>query len=290
MTLLNMTNEIQVKGTQNFMGVEISVIEGGFGTDKKCITDKTIAEIHNMQVKHVRENINKNIKRFKIDIDYINLKEVGDADHNLELLESLGYSKMQISKSENIFLLSERGYSKLIKIMDTDIAWEIHDKLMDEYFTMREIINSNEQLKANLLLQIYNGGQQGVIASKQLTEIEVQEATTPLLNKIEEDKPLVEFAETISKTSDSIDIGTFSKLVKDQDIKIGRNKLFEWLRAHGYLMKNNVPYQKYIDNNHFELVEYTYKTSYGEKLTTKTLITGLGQIKIIEKLRKELNN
>ena len=121
MTLLNMTNEIQVKGTQNFMGAEIPVIEGGFGTDKKCITDKTIAEIHNMKVKHVRENINKNIKRFKIDIDYINLKEVGDNDHNLELLESLGYSKMQISKSENIYLLSERGYAKLIKIMDTDL-------------------------------------------------------------------------------------------------------------------------------------------------------------------------
>ena len=290
MTILNMTNEIQVKGTQNFMGVEIPVIEGGFGTDKKCITDKTIAEIHNMQVKHVRENINKNIKRFKIDIDYINLKVVGDTDYNLELLESLGYSKMQISKSENIFLLSERGYAKLIKIMDTDLAWEIHDKLMDEYFDMREIINSNEQLKANLLLQIYNGGQQGVIASKQLTEIEVQEATTPLLNKIEEDKPLVEFAETISQASDSIDIGTFSKLVKDQDIKIGRNKLFEWLRDNGYLMKSNIPYQKYIDNNYFEIVEYTYKTPYGEKLTTKTLITGLGQIKIIEKLRKELNN
>ena len=110
------------------------------------------------------------------------------------------------------------------------------------------------------------------------------------MNKIEEDKPLVEFAETISQASDSIDIGTFSKLVKDQDIKIGRNKLFEWLRDNGYLMKNNVPYQKYIDNNYFEIVEYTYKTPYGEKLTTKTLITGLGQVKIIEKLRKELNN
>ena len=31
--------------------------------------------------------------------------------------------------------------------MDTDLAWEIHDKLIDEYFTMREVINSNEQLK-----------------------------------------------------------------------------------------------------------------------------------------------
>lgn len=285
MTLLNMTNEIQVKGTQNFMGAEIPVIEGGFGTDKKCITDKTIAEIHNMKVFHVRELIKNNIKRFKKDIDIIDLLSDDKFKIVVDDLELKGSNR-----TKNIFLLSERGYAKLIKIMDTDLAWEIHDRLMDEYFTMREIINSNEQLKASLLLQIYNGGQEGVIASKQLTEIEVQESTTPLLNKIEEDKPLVEFAETISQASDSIDIGTFSKLVKDQNIKIGRNKLFEWLRDNGYLMKSNIPYQKYIDNNYFEIVEYTYKTSYGEKLTTKTLITGLGQIKIIEKLRKELNN
>lgn len=146
-------------------------------------------------------------------------------------------------------------------------------------------------LKEQLQLKLFSNDSMEVVnAHKELVKIEVQEATTPLLNKIEEDKPLVEFAETISQASDSIDIGTFSKLVKDQNIKIGRNKLFEWLRDNGYLMKNNVPYQKYIDNNYFEIVEYTYKTPYGEKLTTKTLITGLGQVKIIEKLRKELNS
>ena len=100
----------------------------------------------------------------------------------------------------------------------------------------------------------------------------------------------LDVAETISQTADSISIGDFAKLVKDEGIKMGRNKLFEWMRGKGYLMKNNVPYQKYIDNNYFELIEYSYKTPYGEKLTTKTLITGLGQIKIIEKLRKENNN
>ena len=45
---------------------------------------------------------------------------------------------MQISKAEHIYLLSERGYGKLIKIMDTDLAWEIHDQIMDEYFQLRE--------------------------------------------------------------------------------------------------------------------------------------------------------
>ena len=132
-------------GTQDFMGIEIPVIEGGFGEDKRCLTDKTIAEIHNMESRNVRARISDNIKRFKENVDFIDLKSC--LSDKQQLLLPLGYSNMQISKAEHIYLLSERGYAKLIKIMDTDLAWEIHDKLIDEYFTMREVINSNEQLK-----------------------------------------------------------------------------------------------------------------------------------------------
>ena len=107
--------------------------------------------------------------------------------------------------------------------------------------------------------------------------------------KIEEDKPMVEFANTISASSGSIDIGTFAKLVKDEDIPLGRNKLFDWLRTNKYLMKNNVPYQTYIDNGYFEVVEYTYSTLFGDKLGIKTLVTGKGQIKLVEKLKKEFS-
>ncbi|HDF2810072.1 TPA: ORF6N domain-containing protein, partial [Clostridioides difficile] len=110
-------NKLKVKGKQKFMNLEIPVIEGGFGEDKKCMTDKTISEIHNQPNFKIRERIKDNIKRFKEDIDYIDLKVIRDTDDNLELLQTLGYSKMQISKADNIFLLSERGYSKLIKIM-----------------------------------------------------------------------------------------------------------------------------------------------------------------------------
>lgn len=139
-------NNIIINGTQDFMGVKIPVIEGGFGKGKRCLTDKTISEIHGMKMIHVREALNKNIKRFKENIDFIDLKDIDNIDNNL--LVSLNYSKMQISKAKNIYLLSERGYAKLIKIMDTDLAWEIHDKLVDDYFTMREIVNSKEKILA----------------------------------------------------------------------------------------------------------------------------------------------
>ena len=137
-------NEITISGTQNFIGVEIPIIEGGFGDSKKSITDKSIANIHNMELKNIRARINDNIKRFKEGIDFIDLKSACD----ISTLINLGYSKQSITQAKHIYLLSERGYTKLIKIMDSDLAWEIYDKLVDDYFSMREIINSKEKLLA----------------------------------------------------------------------------------------------------------------------------------------------
>lgn len=117
-----MKNELIINGTTEINGKEIKVIEGGFGEGRKILTDKQIAEIHNMEIKHIRENINNNRNRFKDGVDIVDFKVVGITDYNLE---ELGYTKMQISKAKNIYALSERGYSKLIKIMDTDLAWEI---------------------------------------------------------------------------------------------------------------------------------------------------------------------
>lgn len=127
---------LEVKGTQEFLGKEIPVIYGGFGSNQKVVLAKTIAEIHGMETKHVNELINRSINRFKEGIDLLDLKVVVQNDHNL--LKDFGFTQMQISKANNIYLLSERGYAKLIKIMDSDLAWDIHDQLMDEYFSMRE--------------------------------------------------------------------------------------------------------------------------------------------------------
>ncbi|MCC8025671.1 MAG: ORF6N domain-containing protein [Clostridium sp.] len=142
-------NEIKVAGKQKFMGLDIPVVLGGFGEGKKCISDKTIAEIHGMREPDVRRRITDNIKRFEECVDYIDLAQrVGESHtldnegvheaHTLEILMSLGYTKSAITQAEHIYILSERGYAKLIKIMDTDLAWEIHNRLMDEYFEMRE--------------------------------------------------------------------------------------------------------------------------------------------------------
>lgn len=158
-----------------------------------------------------------------------------------------------------------------------------------QYFIQCEKKLIEVQNKANLLLSIYNGGQGGIIAAKQLTEIEVKEATVPLLNKIEEDRPKVEFTETVLKSSDNILVRELAKVASDEGIKIGQNKLYEKLRKWGYIFKNGTePYQNVVERGYFVVKETTSKTPYGIKLNITTLVTPLGQVKVIEKLRKEL--
>lgn len=147
-----MNNELQITGRQNFMGVDIPVVLGGFGPGKKCIADKTIAEIHGMKTFHVRELVKRNLTRFQDGVDTIDLKVIVPDDDNL--IPSLGYVPMEISKAEHIYIFSERGYAKLIKIMDTDKAWEVHDKLMDEYFEYREMAQATKALSAMQQLRL----------------------------------------------------------------------------------------------------------------------------------------
>lgn len=110
-------------------------------------------------------------------------------------------------------------------------------------------------------------------------------------NKIEQDKPLVEFAEHVSQSVDSINMATFAKLLHDENIKIGRNRLFAWMKKNKYLMRDTRPYQKYVDAGYFDLVERPFETPYGNKhVYTQTLVTGKGQIYFTERLRKEFGN
>ena len=56
----------------------------------------------------------------------------------------IGFTQNAWNRAKNIYLLSERGYAKLLKIMDDDKAWEIYDELVDNYFNMRVAIKANK--------------------------------------------------------------------------------------------------------------------------------------------------
>lgn len=114
-----------------------------------------------------------------------------------------------------------------------------------------------------------------------------QEARKLAEQTIEKQKHLVEFANKVSGSYNVIDMGRMAKLLKDEHINIGRNRLFQWLRQKEILMTNNIPYQRYIDAGYFQVKESTYETPFGTKTQQTTYVTGKGQLYITEKLRTE---
>lgn len=140
---------VKVNGLVNVKGMKFHDIEGGFGEGKKAMLVKEIAEIHGRELKDINRNINKNIKRFTKGIDLVDLK---GTEFEVILNHHGIYTQNAINRSENIYLLSERGYSKLLKILEDDFAWEQYDKLVDGYFQMREKfkqLSTEETLELN---------------------------------------------------------------------------------------------------------------------------------------------
>ena len=66
--------------------------------------------------------------------------EIGLADNGI-------YTQNSINRSKNIYLLSEREYAKLLKILEDDFAWEQYETLIDNYFNMRQIIKEEQIFK-----------------------------------------------------------------------------------------------------------------------------------------------
>lgn len=99
--------------------------------------------------------------------------------------------------------------------------------------------------------------------------------------QIEADKPKAIFADAVSASKTSILVGELSKILKQNGIDIGQNRLFEWMRNNGYLIKSgssrNLPTQKSMDRKLFEIKERTVNSPDGcIKITKTPLVTGKG--------------
>ena len=114
-----------------------------------------------------------------------------------------------------------------------------------------------------------------------------REKVKALSAQAEENRPKVIFAEAVDASKDSILVGNLAKLLTQNGIKIGQNRLFAWLRDHGYLCsckgeRWNIPQQQYVDQGLFELKKTVVNNPDGStRVTHTTKVTGKGQIYFI---------
>lgn len=175
-------------------------------------------------------------------------------------------------------LTSSTGQSITDHIIKLDMAKEIamiqrtdKGKEVRKYFIQVEKdFNSPEKIMARALL----------MADKKVHKLEAQ---------IEADRPKVLFADAVSASKSSCLIGELAKILKQNGIDIGQNKLFQWLRSNGYLISRrgdswNQPTQKSMDLELFELKKTNINHADGHTTTnTTTKVTGKGQQYFVNK-------
>lgn len=168
--------------------------------------------------------------------------------------------------------------NKVDHIVKLDMAKEIamiqrtdKGKQVRTYFIQIEKdYNSPEKIMARALL----------MADKKVHKLEAQ---------IEADRPKVLFADAVSASKSSCLIGELAKILKQNGIDIGQNKLFQWLRGNGYLISRrgeswNQPTQKSMQLGLFELKKTNINHADGHTtVNTTTKVTGKGQQYFINK-------
>ena len=209
----------------------------------------------------------------------ITLKEITD-------LISVRHDKSMTKVEELSF---EDGFGTLSKI---DIVYNDKGQTIPTYqFTKKQAIAVGARLNTAMLMKVINRleelelskqfkipqtfSEALLLASKQAEQIEYQ-------NKLLlEQKPKVDFFEAVTGSKDTIDMGCVAKVLNK---KIGRNKLFEFLRENGVLMSSNIPLQSMIDRGYFRVIETKYTKPDGSThIGLKTLVYQKG-VNYINKL------
>lgn len=218
--------------------------------------------------------------------DALGIKNPSDAVKPLDEDER---ARFNLGRQGNANFISEPGLYKLIGASRKPAAkrfnrWVTHEVLPSirkhgAYMTPETIEKAiyNPEFIINL--------------ATQLKDEQAKTAALTADNETMKSKAL--FADAVATSNTSILIGDLAKLIRQNGVDIGQNRLFAWLWEHGYLIgsgdRRNMPTQRAMDLGLFDIKERTFQNPDGSvRITKTTKVTGKGQQYFINKfLQKE---
>ncbi|WP_312608682.1 phage antirepressor KilAC domain-containing protein [Mammaliicoccus sciuri] len=197
--------------------------------------------------------VTQNFKMFKENTDYTSV--VSTTVVNNGALRDLQDYALTLDMAKHISMMTgtDKGYEARQYFIQIEKAWNSPEMIMQRALKIAN--NTNKQLQL----------------------------------QIERDKPKVLFADSVAGSTSSILVGELAKLLKQNGVDIGQNRLFEWLRDNGYLIKQkgenyNLPTQRSADLEIMDIKKRTINNPDGSsQITRTTKITGKGQQYFINK-------
>ncbi|MEE0360501.1 MAG: phage regulatory protein/antirepressor Ant [Faecalibacterium prausnitzii] len=174
-------------------------------------------------------------------------------------------------RERRTYLMNRDGFSLLVMGFTGKAALEWKLKYIQAFNAMEKKLAQRPQLSRSELMA------QALIAAHD--ELERKD------RQIAELTPKGIFADAVNASKKSILVGELAKLLCQNSVQIGQNRLFVWMREHGYLIRDpkrsdyNMPTQRAVEQGLFEIKETTVVHSDGHTSINKTpKVTGKGQI------------
>lgn len=213
----------------------------------------------------VAKNFGKNHRDVMRDIR--NLKE--GAQNCADLFYESTYVHEQNKQQYPMYLMNRDGFTLLAMGFTGKDALEWKLKYIQAFNEMEAKLNDPEFLVKRSMEYL-------------------EKRCNALLLENNELKPKARFAEAVSASEESILIGQLAKIIKQNGVDIGQNRLFQWMRDNDYLIKNgtryNQPTQKAMELGLFEVKERTVNNPDGSvRITFTTKVTGKGQVYFVNK-------
>lgn len=173
-------------------------------------------------------------------------------------------------REQRAYLMNRDGFTLLAMGFTGKAALEWKLKYIAAFNEMEKKLTEQPQLTRSQLLATAL-----IAAHEELEEKDKQ---------IETMKPKALFADAVSASKKSILVGEFAKLLSQNGINIGQNRLFDWMRKNGYLIKDpkrsdyNLPTQRSMEMGLFEIKETTIQHSDHISINRTPKISGRGQV------------
>ncbi|MFV0982470.1 prophage antirepressor [Latilactobacillus phage TMW 1.1393 P1] len=241
-------------------------------------------ELFSFEGNRVR-TVNNNGEVWFVATDVAKTLEIKNTTDALKRLDDDERSRFNLGRQGEANIISEAGLYSFIGASRKSEAkkfmrWVNHEVLPSirkngAYLTDQKAfdVTHNPNALGDLLLQ----------AGEQLKQKDLQ---------ITEMKPKALFADAVAVSHSSILIGELAKIMKQNGVNIGQNRLFEWMRVNGYLISGNrsdknMPTQKSLELGLFKIKETVINHSDGHTTINKTpKVTGKGQQYFINKFLK----